>query len=82
MAPPSDEELRFAAAQAEQDLNTYQSKTGNARGRVLGEAGVDTRAENKFPGAQVTYHPDMSTNAGYNRRIPAEEGGEYDDRGR
>ncbi|KAL1862966.1 hypothetical protein VTK73DRAFT_6577 [Phialemonium thermophilum] len=79
---PSKNELESIAYQAEQDLNTYQAKTGNARGNDIGEAGVDTRTEKKFPGSEVRYHPDMSTNAGYDRRIPPEEGGDVDDRGR
>jgi len=79
---PSNDELRDIANQAERDLNTYQAKTGNARGRDIGEAGVDTRVEKDFPGAQVSYEPDQTTNASYNRRIPPEEGGDPDERGR
>jgi hypothetical protein len=79
---PSNDELRDIAHQAERDLNTYQAKTGNARGNDIGEAGVDTRAEKHFPGAQVSYEPDQTTNASYNHRIPPEEGGDTDDRGR
>lgn len=81
MAPSSDE-LRKIANEAEQDLNTYQAKTGAARGRDIDEAGVDTRVEKKYDGAKVSYEPDQVTNASYDRRIPPEEGGELDDRGR
>lgn len=77
---PTSENLRNIAEQAERDLNTYEAKTGAHRGR--GEAGVDTRTENRFPGAEVRYGDDLSTNAGYNKRIPPEEGGETDARGR
>lgn len=67
---------------AEADLNTYQSKTGNARPQGLDDAGVNSYAEKKFDGAEVTYGDDLSTNAGYNKRIPPGEGGIVDDRGR
>lgn len=79
---PSNDELRNIAEQAERDVNTYQAKTGRARGRDIDEAGVDTRVEKQFPGAQVSYDPEMNTSASYNKRIPPEEGGETDDRGR
>ena len=79
---PSTDELRDIAYQAEKDINTYQSKTGRARGRDIDESGVDTRVEKKFPGARVDYGDGHHTNASYDRRIPPEEGGEVDDRGR
>ncbi|KAI1769066.1 hypothetical protein GGR53DRAFT_277353 [Hypoxylon sp. FL1150] len=79
---PSSEELREIADKAERDLNTYEAKTGAKKTSPSDEAGVDTRVENKFPGAKVQYGEDLSTNAGYNKRIPPEEGGEVDDRGR
>lgn len=80
MAPTKDE-LNQIAQQAEADLNSYQAKQGLNNSSV-DDAGVDSNVETKFPGAEVKYHPDISTNAGYNRRIPPEEGGELDDRGR
>lgn len=81
MAPP-EEQLREIANNAEQDVNTYQAKTGAARGRDIDEAGVDTRVEKHFEGAHVSYEPDQVTNASYDRRIPPEEGGDTDHRGR
>lgn len=68
--------------QAEADLNTYQSKTGNARPQGLDDAGVNSFAEKKFDSAQVTYGDELSTNRGFNKRIPPSEGGILDDRGR
>ncbi|EFY92146.1 hypothetical protein MAC_01747 [Metarhizium acridum CQMa 102] len=68
--------------QAEADLNTYQSKTGNARPQGLDEAGVNSFAEKKFDSAEVKYGDELSTNRGNNRRIPPSEGGILDDRGR
>ena len=68
--------------QAEADLNTYQAKTGNARPQGLDDAGVNSYAEKKFENASVQYGDELSTNAGYNKRIPENEGGELDDRGR
>ncbi|KAI1213103.1 uncharacterized protein F4807DRAFT_311458 [Annulohypoxylon truncatum] len=79
---PSPETLRNIADQAEQDLNTYDAKTGSHKTSSQDDAGVDTRAEKKFPGAEVRYGTDVSTNAGYNKRIPPEEGGDVDARGR
>ncbi|KAI0153073.1 hypothetical protein GGR57DRAFT_468745 [Xylariaceae sp. FL1272] len=79
---PSAEELRKIADQAERDLNTYEAKTGAHRTSPSDEAGVDRRVEQKFPGAEVRYGEEISTNRGYNKRIPPEEGGELDDRGR
>ncbi|KAK7751487.1 hypothetical protein SLS62_006572 [Diatrype stigma] len=79
---PTSENLRNVAEQAERDLNTYEAKTGAHRDRGGGEAGVDTRTENRFPGAEVRYGDDLSTSASYNKRIPPEEGGETDARGR
>jgi hypothetical protein len=79
---PSNEELNRIAAEAEENLNSYSMKTGANRGSASDEAGVDTSVENKFPGAEVRFGSDLKTNAGYNRQIPPEEGGELDDRGR
>ncbi|KAI1500481.1 hypothetical protein F5X99DRAFT_236546 [Biscogniauxia marginata] len=79
---PTSETLRNIAEQAEKDLNSHQAKTGAHKTSPSDEAGVDTRVENKFPGAEVRYDKDLSTNAGYNKRIPPEEGGELDSRGR
>ena len=70
------------AKEAEADLNTYQSKTGNARPQGLDDAGVNSYAEKKFESAKVEYGDELSTNAGYNKRIPPGEGGVLDDRGR
>jgi hypothetical protein len=79
---PSDEQLREIAHNAEQGMNTYQAKTGTARGRDIGESGVDTRVEKDFEGATVNYEPDQVTNASYDRPIPEDEGGDRDERGR
>ncbi|KAL6922229.1 hypothetical protein ACHAPO_002987 [Fusarium lateritium] len=70
------------ALDAEKDLNTYQAKTGAARPVGGDDAGVNTMAENKFEGAHVEYGDELSTNAGYNKRIPPSEGGVTDDKGR
>ncbi|KIL85048.1 hypothetical protein FAVG1_11476 [Fusarium avenaceum] len=70
------------AKEAEQDLNTYQAKTGNARPQDVGGAGFNAYAENKFEGAHVEFGDELSTNAGYNKRIPPSEGGIVDDKGR
>jgi hypothetical protein len=79
---PSAAELRQISEQAERDLNSHQAKTGDKKTSPSDEAGVDSRVENKFPGAKVLYDEELSTNRGYNRRIPESEGGERDARGR
>ncbi|KAH8162730.1 hypothetical protein CIB48_g5517 [Xylaria polymorpha] len=78
----STENFRKIAEEAERNLNTYEAKTGAHKTSQNDEAGVDTRVKNQFPGAQVRYGQDLSTNAGYNKRIPPEEGGELDALGR
>lgn len=78
---PSKEELNKIAQDAERDLNSYQAKQGLNNVSVE-DAGVDSIVEKKFPGAEVKVGTEISTNAGYNRRIPPKEGGELDDRGR
>ncbi|KAI4866425.1 hypothetical protein F4820DRAFT_447123 [Hypoxylon rubiginosum] len=79
---PSVETLRHIADQAERDLNSYDAKTGAKKTSPNDEAGVDSRVEQRFPGAEVRYDQDLSTNASYNKRIPPEEGGDVDARGR
>jgi hypothetical protein len=79
---PTSENLRNIAEQAERDLNSYEAKTGAHKTSSSDEAGVDTRAENKFPGASVRYDGDLGHNSGNSKRIPPEEGGELDSRGR
>ncbi|PSR78450.1 hypothetical protein BD289DRAFT_376679 [Coniella lustricola] len=78
---PSNEELNRIAKQAEIDLNSYQAKTGS-NNKSADNVGVDSGVESKFPGAEVKYDDELSTNASYNKRIPPEEGGELDARGR
>ncbi|KAI1104645.1 hypothetical protein F4804DRAFT_179098 [Jackrogersella minutella] len=79
---PSSQTLHNIIDEAEKDLNSYGAKTGANRTSRNDEAGVDTGVEKKFPGANVRYDKDLSTNASYNKRIPPEEGGEVDARGR
>ena len=82
MAPTNESEYTRIAKNAEADLNTWQSKTGEARPQGLDDAGVNSFTEKKFPSSDVRYGDDLSTNRGYNRRIPPEEGGDLDERGR
>ncbi|KAI2637324.1 hypothetical protein GGS21DRAFT_511077 [Xylaria nigripes] len=79
---PSTEDIQRIAQEAERSLNTYEAKTGAHKTSPTEEAGVDSRVENRFLGAQVKYGQDLSTNASYNKRIPPEEGGDLDARGR
>ncbi|GAB1312512.1 hypothetical protein MFIFM68171_02722 [Madurella fahalii] len=81
---PDKSKLNEIAHQAEQDLNTYQAKTGAGKGRATGleDFGVNDLVEDKFPGASVKVGEDLVTNRGYNRRIPGDEGGDVDETGR
>ncbi|KAI1131522.1 hypothetical protein F5Y10DRAFT_262094 [Nemania abortiva] len=78
----SGEDFRKVAEEAERNMNTYEAKTGAHKTSRSDEAGVNTGVETQFPGAQVKYGQDLSTNASYNKRIPPEEGGSLDARGR
>lgn len=82
LTAPTMSNYEQIAKQAEQDLNTYQAKTGNARRQDADNAGVNPLVENQFEGAQVEFGDELSTNRGYNKRIPPSEGGILDDRGR
>jgi hypothetical protein len=76
---PNPEEI---SRRAEADLDTYQSKTRAARPQGLDDAGVNSYVEKKFDSTTVSYGDDLSTNRGYNKRIPPSEGGDLDARGR
>lgn len=67
--------------QAEADLSTPQAY-GTNRHEGVADANIDTSAEKKFPTAEVVTGDELSTNAGFNKRIPPSEGGTLDDRGR
>ncbi|KAL2134970.1 hypothetical protein VTI74DRAFT_10197 [Chaetomium olivicolor] len=81
---PGKEQLQDIALQAERDLNTYQAKQGTGSGKTSGleESGVNEAVDKKFPGATVKSGENLVTNASYDRRIPADEGGVVDDTGR
>ena len=76
---PDYEEI---SRRAEADLNTYQSKTGEARRQADDEAGINSMVEKKFSSAEVRQGDELSTNSGDRMRIPPSEGGVLDDRGR
>lgn len=79
---PTPQEYTSIAKAAERDANTYQAKTGEARRTGTDESGVNSYSEARFEGSEVRSGDDLVTNRGYNRRIPPEEGGELDARGR
>jgi hypothetical protein len=84
MNQPETARLNDIAQQAEGDLNSYESNTGNNRDKKTGleDAGVSDVVTNKFPGSTVRNGDDLVTNAGLNRRIPPDEGGDIDNHGR
>lgn len=79
----SDDNTDYNAisAQAERELNS-SANAGPGRGNNTDDSGVDTSVENRFPGAQVKVGDDLVTNAGYDRKIPEDEGGDIDAKGR
>ncbi|KAK7535075.1 uncharacterized protein J3D65DRAFT_437518 [Phyllosticta citribraziliensis] len=59
------------AKQAEQDLNSYQAKTGRGDASVsTEESGINATQASRFPGGGVTYG-----SAATGREIPPEDGG-------
>ncbi|RWA11717.1 hypothetical protein EKO27_g3383 [Xylaria grammica] len=62
------DKFRKIAEEAERNLNTYEAKIGANKTPRNDEA--------------VRYGQDLSTNAGYDKRIPLEEDGDLDTRGR
>ncbi|TLS23163.1 uncharacterized protein PpBr36_06752 [Pyricularia pennisetigena] len=69
MSAPSQNKLNKIAHQAEADLNTYEAKVGHDfRTGANFDAGVDTKAENKFPGAEVRYGEDLTTEVARGRQ--------------
>lgn len=75
----SNEELDRIAREAERDLNTYRAKVGTGSKPGYDECGVNTDIDSRFPGAHVELN---TSGRGDKRRIPVEEGGEVDARGR
>ncbi|KAL4967145.1 uncharacterized protein BDV14DRAFT_170116 [Aspergillus stella-maris] len=76
---------RRVAAQAEQDLNSYQAKQGlGPKSDTAAESGVNAMAERKFGDAAggVAYGRDGLSTGSDRKPIPEEEGGVRDDRGR
>ncbi|KAH8700377.1 hypothetical protein BGW36DRAFT_357040 [Talaromyces proteolyticus] len=70
-------DLRHTAYLAERDLNSYQKKQGTGKQSVSAtESGVNQQVEKDFPGSEVRYGGSGS------RKIPPEEGGDIDARGR
>lgn len=71
------------AYEAEQDLNSYQAKTGAGNNDSSDDTGINASAvESKFPGSIVKAGEDFISSGSYNRKIPQDEGGDVDDRGR
>ncbi|CAK7226950.1 hypothetical protein SBRCBS47491_006403 [Sporothrix bragantina] len=68
--------------QAEASLNSHQAKTGGSRVQGDDDASINSRAVQGFPGASVQTGDELSTNRGYDRRIPPNEGGDLDAKGR
>ncbi|KAM7197940.1 hypothetical protein V8F20_006388 [Naviculisporaceae sp. PSN 640] len=79
---PDSSKLNEIAHQAEIDLNKSEAKTGHKHRTGLGDTGVDDIVEKKFPGATVHAGDNNISSRSYNRKIPPEEGGDLDERGR
>ncbi|KAL1981469.1 hypothetical protein VTN96DRAFT_2641 [Rasamsonia emersonii] len=71
------------AFKAQQELNSHHKKRGTERKSLSAdESGVNQRVEKDFPGSEVRYGMSVTGGGGARRKIPPEEGGEYDARGR
>ncbi|CRG90231.1 hypothetical protein PISL3812_07274 [Talaromyces islandicus] len=71
------------AYQAERDLNTHQKKTGSEKqSDSTIESGVNENVQRDFPGGDVRYGPNATQGGSGRRKIPPEEGGDFDARGR
>ncbi|KAJ5084639.1 hypothetical protein NUU61_009218 [Penicillium alfredii] len=81
---PRFEELRQTAFQAEKNLNSYQAKQGlGQKSDSTLESGVDEMVDQRF--AQPTgvkYGPGSTASGSEHRKVPEDEGGTRDDRGR
>ncbi|KAF6836391.1 hypothetical protein CPLU01_03675 [Colletotrichum plurivorum] len=77
--PPSKDQLNEIAAQAQLDMNTYQSKTGEARAMGNDDAGVSSVSERKFPGSSVSVQGDPTNNVTYKPEQPRKNPAENDD---
>ncbi|EED16669.1 conserved hypothetical protein [Talaromyces stipitatus ATCC 10500] len=76
-------DLTDIAHQAERDLNSYQKKQGAGNQSLsTTESGVNENVEKDFPGADVRYGEKANFGGSSSRKIPPEEGGEIDARGR
>ncbi|KAE8550774.1 hypothetical protein EYB25_007002 [Talaromyces marneffei] len=76
-------DLTDIAYQAQQDLNSHQKKHGvGHQGLSTEESGVNENVTRDFPGAGVRYGEMASHGGSGSRKIPPEEGGDYDARGR
>ncbi|KAF3394579.1 hypothetical protein F1880_005138 [Penicillium rolfsii] len=78
------EDLRQTAYNAEKDLNSYQAKQGLGRkSDSTLESGVDEMVDQRFPqSGGVKYGPGSTASGSDHRKIPEDEGGTRDDRGR
>jgi hypothetical protein len=78
------EDLRKAAFDAEKDLNSYQAKQGlGKKSDSTLESGVNEMVEKKFEEPTgVKYGPGSTASGSDHRKIPEDEGGIRDERGR
>ncbi|KAK4227363.1 hypothetical protein QBC38DRAFT_455308 [Podospora fimiseda] len=78
-----NDKLNKIARDAEHDLNSYSAKTGSGKHHLprYADTGIND-TEKKFPGSTLKVGDDVITSASYNRRIPGDEGGDVDDKGR
>ncbi|KAJ6119454.1 hypothetical protein N7523_003734 [Penicillium sp. IBT 18751x] len=78
------EDLRKAAFNAENDLNSYEAKQGlGKKSDSTLESGVNEMVEKKFEEpTSVKYGPGSTASGSDHRKVPEDEGGTRDDRGR
>ncbi|OOQ87046.1 hypothetical protein PEBR_18555 [Penicillium brasilianum] len=78
------DDIRQTAYKAQNDLNSYQAKQGVGRkSDSTLESGVDEMVDQRFPeSGGVKYGPGSTASGSDHRKIPEDEGGTRDDRGR
>ncbi|RAO71284.1 uncharacterized protein BHQ10_007296 [Talaromyces amestolkiae] len=76
-------DLIDVAHQAQRDLNSHQAKQGVGHQSIsTDESGVNENVTRDFPGAEVRYGEMANHGGSGNKKIPPQEGGDYDARGR
>ncbi|PCH02644.1 Hypothetical protein PENO1_031060 [Penicillium occitanis (nom. inval.)] len=76
-------DLTDIAYQAQRNLNSHQAKQGaGPKSLSTDESGLNENVTRDFPGAEVRYGEMANHGGSGSKKIPPEQGGDYDARGR